>query len=82
MEQVIAFLEELAHHNFKEWFDAHKGEYLQAKNTIAEVAADLISRLRIIPEVTVNLLEEVLEFNRSGFCKCSGFGIKHHPKGV
>ena len=45
MEQVIAFLEELAQHNYKEWFDAHKGEYLQAKNTIAEVAVELISRI-------------------------------------
>ena len=45
MEQVIAFLEELARHNYKEWFDAHKGEYLQAKNTIAEVAVEFISRI-------------------------------------
>ena len=45
MEQVISFLEELAQHNYKEWFDVHKGEYLQAKNTIAEVAVDLISRI-------------------------------------
>ena len=45
MEQVLAFLEELAQHNYKEWFDAHKGEYLQAKNTIASVAAELIGRL-------------------------------------
>ena len=45
MEQVVAFLEELALHNYKEWFDAHKGEYLQAKNTIAVIAAELISRI-------------------------------------
>ena len=45
MEQVISFLTELAQHNYKEWFDAHKGEYLQAKNTVAEVAAELISRV-------------------------------------
>lgn len=45
MEQVISFLEELAQHNYKEWFDAHKGEYLQAKNTIAEVARELIARI-------------------------------------
>ena len=45
MEQVVAFLEELAQHNYKEWFDVHKGEYMQAKNTIAVVAAELISRI-------------------------------------
>ena len=45
MEQVVAFLEELAQHNYKEWFDVHKSEYLQAKNTIAVVAAELISRI-------------------------------------
>lgn len=45
MEQVISFLEELAQHNYKEWFDAHKSEYLQAKNTIAVVAAELIARV-------------------------------------
>ena len=45
MEQVIRFLEELAQHNYKEWFDAHKDQYLQAKNTIAVLAADLIGRI-------------------------------------
>lgn len=45
MEQVLAFLEELAAHNYKEWFDPHKGEYLQAKNTMAEIAVELIRQI-------------------------------------
>ncbi len=45
MEQVISFLETLARHNYKEWFDVHKDEYLRAKNTVAEVAAEMISRI-------------------------------------
>ena len=48
MEQVISFLEELAQHNYKEWFDAHKGEYLKARDTVAVLAAEMISRLGAI----------------------------------
>ena len=48
MDQVLNFLEEVAEHNYKEWFDLHKGEYLQAKNTLAEVAVDFIGRIAAV----------------------------------
>ena len=39
MEQVISFLEELAQHNYKEWFDVHKGEYLHGAAALGDIGS-------------------------------------------
>ena len=46
MEQILEFLEQLRQNNNKFWFDAHRAEYLQAKNTFNEIAVRLIQGIR------------------------------------
>lgn len=42
MKKVVAFLSELYDNNYKEWFDAHKGEYLDAKGEFEDFVNQLI----------------------------------------
>jgi len=46
MKQVLRFLRSLSLHNDKVWFEAHKAEYLAAKETVGELAAKLIEGIR------------------------------------
>ena len=46
MEQILRFLEELRENNHKAWFDSHRKEYLQAKNTFYEIVTQLIAGIR------------------------------------
>ena len=46
MQQVIDFLSELALHNDREWFNAHKEDYLKAKNTFDTFACELIKGVK------------------------------------
>jgi len=43
---VIDFLTELSENNYKEWFDAHKSRYLEAKAVMDEFTADMIEGVR------------------------------------
>lgn len=46
MEQLLDFLLNLHANNNKAWFDAHKTEYLQAKNTFSTLAMRLVEGIR------------------------------------
>lgn len=46
MEQILEFLEQLRQNNNKFWFDAHRAEYMQAKNSFNEIAVSLIRGIR------------------------------------
>lgn len=46
MEQLLDFLLNLHANNNKAWFDAHKAEYLQAKNTFSTLAMQLVEGVR------------------------------------
>lgn len=46
MKQVLRFLHSLSLHNDKAWFDAHKADYLKAKNKVDELAVKLIEGIR------------------------------------
>ena len=43
MKQIYKFLKSLRNHNDREWFNAHKDEYLQVKAKSDELAAALLS---------------------------------------
>lgn len=46
MRQVLRFLHSLSLHNDKAWFDAHKPDYLKAKEAIEVLAVKLIEGIR------------------------------------
>ena len=46
MEQILEFLEGLHANNDKAWFDAHKAEYQQARNTFLGITEQLIIGIR------------------------------------
>ena len=46
MRQVLRFLHSLSLHNDKAWFDAHKPDYLKAKDAIEVLAVKLIEGIR------------------------------------
>jgi len=46
MKEVLRFLRSLSLHNDKVWFEAHKADYLKAKATVSELAAELIEGIR------------------------------------
>ena len=46
MKQVIRFLTQLSRNNNKEWFDAHRADYQQAKATVSELTVKLIDDIR------------------------------------
>lgn len=46
MKQVLDFLRELSLNNEKTWFEAHKSEYLEAKDTVSELTVKLIECIR------------------------------------
>ncbi|MBP5218243.1 MAG: DUF2461 domain-containing protein [Bacteroidales bacterium] len=46
MKQVLRFLHSLSLHQDKTWFDAHKADYLKARNTVNDLASRLIQGIR------------------------------------
>jgi len=46
MKEVIAFLNELSRNNNREWFTAHKEDYLHAKNIFDGFASELIKAVK------------------------------------
>ncbi len=42
MEKVLSFLRGLEENNNKEWFDAHRKQYLEAKNIFSSFVTELI----------------------------------------
>ena len=46
MKQVLQFLRDLSVNNDKAWFDAHKADYLRAKDTVSALAMKLIEGIR------------------------------------
>lgn len=46
MEKVLEFLRKLHRNNNREWFNAHKDEYLEAKNRFNEFAMELVRGIR------------------------------------
>ena len=46
MKEVLRFLRSLSLHNDKVWFEANKADYLKAKATVGELAAELIEGIR------------------------------------
>ena len=45
MKQVYDFLSRLSRNNNKVWFDAHKSQYLQAKETFENFTQELIDEV-------------------------------------
>ncbi|MEO7426921.1 MAG: DUF2461 domain-containing protein [Fibrobacteria bacterium] len=46
-QKTFAFLSELKRHNDRDWFQAHKADYLAAKEEFETLAADLIRRIAV-----------------------------------
>jgi uncharacterized protein (TIGR02453 family) len=44
-KSTLDFLKKLSSHNDREWFNLHKGEYLQAQDNVVAFADELISRM-------------------------------------
>ena len=55
MERVLSFLRDLHDNNNREWFTAHKSEYIEAKNTFGEFAMDLLREIRRFDDSIGNL---------------------------
>ena len=51
MKEVLRFLRSLSLHNDKVWFEAHKADYLKAKATVGELAAELIEGIRSFDDI-------------------------------
>ena len=50
MKQLLRFLHSLSLHNNKAWFEAHKADFLKAKDTLASLTVDLIRGIRSFDE--------------------------------
>ena len=50
MKNVVAFLKDIKNNNDKKWFDAHKGEYLKAKEEMDDFALQLIDGIASFDE--------------------------------
>lgn len=60
MKQVYKFLSQLSRHNDREWFNAHKDEYLKAKKTVDDFAEQLIAAVSTVdPEASMLTLRDV-----------------------
>lgn len=46
MKEILKFLKALSRHNDREWFEAHRSDYLHAKELFAAFAARFIGLLR------------------------------------
>ena len=46
MKETIKFLTDLSRNNDKQWFDANKGRYLEAKAKVESLTADVIAGIR------------------------------------
>lgn len=68
MEQLLEFLLNLHANNNKAWFDAHRAEYTQAKNTFSTLAMQLVDGVRtfdstigplMLPECTYRINRDI-----------------------
>lgn len=50
MKEAIKFLTDLSRNNDKQWFDANKGRYLEAKAKVESLTADVIAGIRSFDE--------------------------------
>lgn len=50
MEEIIDFLNKLSANNNREWFNAHKEEYLHCKNLFEKFTIELIEGIRKFDE--------------------------------
>ena len=55
MEQVLEFLNQLKENNNREWFEEHRADYLQAKNTFDTFAQNLIEGISAFDPTISNL---------------------------
>jgi len=55
MKEVLKFLRELSRNNDREWFNAHKSEYLAVKQTTDTLAATLIAEIADIDPEAAHL---------------------------
>ena len=55
MKEAIRFLTDLSRNNNKEWFDTHKGRYLEAKAKVESLTGDVIAGIRSFDD-TIGLL--------------------------
>ena len=46
MKETLRFLQDLSLHNDKEWFDANKDRYLEAKAAVETLAGELLTGIR------------------------------------
>lgn len=55
MQRVLSFLRDLHDNNNREWFTAHKAEYLEAKSVFGEFALELLKAVRSFDSSAGNL---------------------------
>ena len=55
MKETLRFLQDLSLNNNKEWFDANKDRYLEAKATVESLAGDLLSGIRTFDDTIGSL---------------------------
>lgn len=53
--EILAFLQQLANNNRREWFQDHKSEYLAVQQGFDEVLAVLIARIAVFDESIANV---------------------------
>ncbi|MDE5774534.1 MAG: DUF2461 domain-containing protein [Muribaculaceae bacterium] len=60
MKQIYSFLKSLARHNDREWFNAHKDQYLQVKKVADDFAENLLAALAAIePQAALLTVKDV-----------------------
>ena len=97
MRKTLGFLRSLRRHNDREWFNAHKEEYLQIKAYVDELAARLIaevakvdSRASGLTPIRKSKYDEIDEFRsivededfRKLFTNLGANPVKTAPQGI
>ncbi len=62
MEKILNFLSELDRNNHREWFNAHKPVYREARHRFLEVIRDVITRMQLVDPMLANLEAEEAAF--------------------
>ena len=78
---IFQFLKELSANNNREWFNAHREQYENARNEFENLLTVIISRISLFDE-SIRGLESIQAFNNSliNFSTYLGFSSHGFPK--
>ncbi|GHA76989.1 DUF2461 domain-containing protein [Pontibacter akesuensis] len=77
---ILHFLEQLRENNSKDWMDAHREEYLQAKAYFVEIVAQLIGELQQFDPSLIGVTPQqcIFRINKNDFSKKGEAPYKGH----